>query len=43
MWGSKEFLKFICVVNGGAGLATLVVLYLMYAVNQYKERSADVL
>lgn len=30
IWGSKEFLKFILLVNTAVGLSTLSLLYLLY-------------
>ncbi|KAK9797058.1 hypothetical protein WJX73_010621 [Symbiochloris irregularis] len=43
VWGSKEFLVFICVVNAGAGMATLALLYVLYALNHSSEHSGDLL
>ena len=43
VWGSKEFLLFVSVVNAGTGLATLALLYLLYAINHNSEHSGDLL
>ena len=43
VWGSKEFLIFVSVVNAGTGVATLVLLYLFFAFTQYAEHSGDLL
>ena len=32
VWGSREFLTFVCVVNLGTGAATLALMYLMFFV-----------
>lgn len=43
IWGSKEFLKFLGIVNLGSGLAALSVLYVCFVINSFKERAGKVL
>ncbi|KAK9829700.1 hypothetical protein WJX72_007428 [[Myrmecia] bisecta] len=43
VWGSKEFLKFIAVVNVSTGLATLIVVYCIYALDQYSDNAGAIL
>ena len=43
LWGSKEFLKFLAVVNAATGICTLVLVYLMFTLTQYSEHSGDLL
>eukprot|EP00884_Botryococcus_braunii_P011854 jgi/Botrbrau1/2066/Bobra.0047s0031.1 len=43
VWGSREFLKFICVVNVMAGAAFLLFLYIIYVLNPYAEKAGQIL
>lgn len=43
VWGSKEFLIFVSVVNVGSGVSTLVLIYLLYAFTRLSEHSGDLL
>ena len=43
IWGSKEFLKFIAIVNLGTGLFTLAVLYVWFIITSYREGAGKVL
>jgi hypothetical protein len=43
IWGSKEFLKFLGIVNLGSGLAALAVLYVCFVINSFKEGAGKVL
>ena len=44
IWGSKEFLKFLGIVNLGTGIAALAVLYICFVINStIKERAGRVL
>lgn len=43
VWGSREFVKFICFVNVMSGAGTLMLLYVVYAMHPYAEKAAKVL
>ena len=43
VWGSKEFITFILVTNTATGACTLVLLYVIFALTQYSEKSGDLL
>lgn len=43
IWGSKEFLKFLGIVNLGSGLTALAVLYVCFVINSFKEGAGKVL
>lgn len=43
IWGSKEFLKFISIVNLGTGAVALAVLYVWYIITSFRERAGKVL
>jgi Eukaryotic integral membrane protein (DUF1751) len=37
IWGSKEFLKFIGIVNVGAGMSTFIIVVVAYALDRNVE------
>lgn len=43
IWGSKEFLKFLGIVNLGSGVTALAVLYICFVINSFKDRAGKVL
>lgn len=36
-WGSKEYIKYLALVNLGSGVGTLVVVYIAYALDRNNE------
>ena len=43
VWGSREFLAFICGVNAATGAATLALCYVAYMINARSQRAGKVL
>jgi hypothetical protein len=43
VWGSKEFVIFLAATNAATGACTLVLLYIIFTLTQYSEKSGDLL